>query len=89
MISAKDVEQDDVPTPSFATKLRMAKAAKGTAIAGYQDLNAENHDHSDPYEIRRCLKLLDERKTKIASVQKICKAIIGHHDLKNKKHNTH
>jgi len=70
MITADDVMQDEEKTPSLADD---------------EDLNDEDQDLYDPYESRRCLKLLDKRKTKIASIQKICKTIIGQ-NRKNKMH---
>jgi len=76
MISADDV-QDKVQTPSLATDLLTEVAAAVTAddvdvFAG----SAKNYDLCDPHESRQCLKLLDKRKTKIVSVQRICKTII-------------
>lgn len=62
----------------------MQDEEKTPSLVDDEDLNDE--DLYDPYETRRCLKLLDKRKTKIASIQKFCKTIIGR-NLKNKKHN--
>ncbi|XP_060875042.1 tubulin glycylase 3A-like [Metopolophium dirhodum] len=90
MISADDV-QDKLQTPSLATDL-LTEMAAATAEATANDVDliagsAENHGLCDPHESRRCLKLLDKRKTKIASVQRICKTIIRR-DRNNKKRNS-
>ncbi|XP_008180246.1 tubulin glycylase 3A isoform X2 [Acyrthosiphon pisum] len=90
MISADDV-QDKLQTPSLATDLltEMAAATDATTaddaylIAG----SAKNYDLCDPHESRRCLKLLDKHKTKIVSVQRICKTIIRR-NRNNKKRNS-
>jgi len=88
MISADDV-QDKLQTPSMATDLLTAMAA-ATAAATADDADlitgpAENFILCDPHDSRRCLKLLDKRKMKIMSVQKICKKIIRR-DRNDKKH---
>jgi len=89
-ISADDV-QDKLQTPSLATDL-LTEMAAATAAATVDDADliagsAENYGLCDPHESRRCLKLLDKRKTKIVSVQRICKTIIRR-DRNNKKRNS-
>ncbi|XP_022165822.1 protein monoglycylase TTLL8-like [Myzus persicae] len=88
MISADDV-QDKQLTP-LATDLLTAMAAATAAATADDDdpiaRSTEKQGLCDPYDSHRCLKLLDKRKTKIVSVQTICKTIIRR-NRNNKKRN--
>lgn len=90
MISADDV-QDKLQTPSLEIDLLTTMAAATAKVTADDAVltagSAENYGHCYKNESRRCLKLLDKCKTKIVSVQRICKTIIRR-DRNNKKLNS-
>jgi len=79
-ISADDV-QDKPPTPSPMASVKVAMSADDAELCSVDDVeltfgSSENHDICGPCKIYRYSKLLEKCKTKISSVQRICKSMI-------------
>lgn len=83
-ISAEDVQdQLQIPFPATGPQATVTAVALDHVemIVG----SAENHTLYGPQDTHRCLRLLDKCKTKIASVQRICKSIIRQDRNKNRR----
>jgi len=68
-VTANDADQSSVDDAELSSELIFE--------------STENHGSCDPGKTRRCLKLLKKCKTKISSVQKLCKSIIHREQIKN------
>jgi len=95
MISADEV-QDEPQTRSPMVGVKVSVTADDADLSSADDVElsselifgtTENLDPCGPGKTRRCLKLLEKCKTKISSVQRICKSIIRR-EHNNNKHNT-
>ncbi|XP_015367947.1 PREDICTED: protein monoglycylase TTLL8-like [Diuraphis noxia] len=94
MISAADVEdQPQTRSPTVGEKVAVTENDADQCSVDDVELSSElifgsteDRDSCDPGNTRRCLKLLKKCKTKISSVQWLCKSIIRR-EHNNKKRN--